>query len=234
MRLAFVFFGFVSCEAKAEGKFITGIGYIAPQEYRKDNEINPLPFGLSVVPMIAYRSKKLRVSGPNASYALKNGSIGLRLNLNMTGDRYEAYELDRRGTAVNGGVSLRLMNIILKYSSDISRVYNGNVFGISLVHRFSLGANLSLAPRITKEYLGKAFTRYYFGVEASETGQFPEYAPKEAVNDIYGMVLNYKLSLNSSLASSYSYKVFDNEIYKSPTISRSSYSTWAFFYNYEI
>ena len=218
----------------AQANLVTGIGYISPEEYRTDNEINPLPLGLSFVPMIAYHSERLRIYGPNISYNLLRGSIGFDLKINVVGDRYQAYEVEKRDTAINGGASIRLFFLSIHYGSDIARTYNGNMMAVSLVHRFKFGEKLTIIPRFSKEYLNKSFTRYYYGVRDNETGEFRAYTLNEAVNDIYALNSSLKLDEQSSIALSYAYKKFDNEIFKSPTIALKGYSTWSLFWNFKI
>ena len=229
----FSFFILASSAFSQEKNFFTGVGYIQPQDYRKDNEVNPLPFGISLVPVIGYDSKKLRIYGPFISYALMTGAIGLNLNLRAAGDNYEAYDLNPRKVAVNGGASLRLYFLTLGYSSDLSNTYDGNIFTVSLGHRFVLFDRLMLMPSISRQYVNSGFTQYYYGVKADESAQIEEYSIDKAVNDIYSLNTVYVLSEIKSLALNFTHKKFDNEIAKSPTIALSSYNTVGFFYNYK-
>lgn len=213
----------------------TGLGYIQPQDYRKDNEINPLPFGLSFVPVLSYRGERLTFYGPFLRYALIKGAIALNLNFNVIGDNYEAYEVERRKTGWNAGASLRLYFLTLSYGSDISKTYNGNVFIASVGHRFSLlNDRLFVIPTISKQYVSKSFTNYYYGVSADEVGEFEEYSLENAVNDIYGLRMSYALNATESISLNFNYKVFDNEIYNSPTIALRQYNTLSIFYNYKL
>ena len=218
----------------AEGYFSTGIGYISPDEYREDNEINPLPFGLSTVPMIAYRSERWRLIGPRLSYHLLKGPIGIDLNLGLEGDRYLAHELEQRDNSVAAGASLRLFFLICRHDSDISRTFNGNINKITLAHRFLVTDKLFIIPRITKEYVGRNFTDYYYGVDPDEVGEFEEYSPENSENEIYGLTLTQVLNEGSSLTLNITHKVFGEEIANSPTIRLDRYNIWSFFWSFRI
>ena len=214
--------------------FTTGLGYIHVEQYRTDNEINPLPLGLSVVPMIAYRSERLRIFGPNINYSLLRGAIGFDLKLNVSGDRYKAYEIEERSTSIDAGVSLRLLFLSLTYSSDIGRTYNGNSYSLGIAHRFMLGDSIMIIPRVAREYLNKSYTRYYYSVSLDETGEFPLYSLEEATNEIYTIIINLKLSERNSISLNYTHKVFDDDIYASPTIELKRFNRSAVFWNYQL
>jgi outer membrane scaffolding protein for murein synthesis (MipA/OmpV family) len=216
------------------GKFTTGIGYIQPAVFQVDNEINPLPFGLSFVPMIAYRGERLSVFGPNISYALNKGPISLSLRLHAIGDRYEAYEVERKETAINAGMRLRLYFLSLSYTSDISRTYEGNIFELSLFWRFKVNEWFFVTPRYTKRFLNQAYTNYYYGVSEDEVGFFDEYSMNSAQNDIAALNLLFKLKEGQSLSLGASYRSFDPVIYDSPIINRQSFITSSVFWNFDL
>ena len=221
-----------SSNLKSDDKFISGLGYIKPGEFRVDNEINPLPLGLSFVPMIAYRGERLSVFGPNINYALIKGAISLGLRLNTSGDPFKSHEINQSGTAINGGVSLRLLFLTLNYESDISNVYDGNLMKASIGWRFPLFDNLMFTPNFGKEFLNHSYVNHYFGVEKSEVGYFSFYETNSAVNDHYGFGLIFKLTEMNSLSLNYSFKKLDKVIYDSPTVSKKEYDTFSVFWSY--
>lgn len=234
LLLGILFISF-SGQAMAEGFFFTGLGYIQPQNYRKDNEVNPLPFGLSVFPIIAYQSRSLRVYGPFVSYALLSGPIGFNINVRVAGDNYEAHNLEPRKTGVNAGASLRLLYLTLGYGSDVSGRYRGNMLSVSLGNRFVFGnGKLALIPRVARQFVNKSFTNYYYGVSEDEVGEFSEYSLNEAANTIYALNANYNLNEREFLTLNSSYKIFDPVIADSPTVALSQYTTWSIFYNYKL
>ncbi len=216
----------------AAGDFSTGIGYIKPGDYRVDNEINPLPLGISLLPIIAYRGERLNVLGPNISYKLIKGAIAFDLRLNAAGDRYKAYEVKQKGGTLNTGFLLRIFFLSLQHGVDFFNVYQGQTSNIFLSKPFFLSKKLMIIPRIGKEYLSSQYTNFYYGVSSEETGFFKEYEMKSAANDFYNVSVNYILSKNQSLNLSYSYKRFDQVIAESPTISENGFSTLALFWNF--
>ena len=231
MNRLLILIALFSFEALAEGKFITGIGYIAPGRYRVDNEISPLPLGLSIFPMIAYRGERLRVLGPNISYDLIKGAFSLSAQLNAMGDRYQSHDLEKRDTAINTGLTARLLFLTISHGVDISRTYNGRVSNIGLGWPFQVTDTIRITPQISKEYLSADYVNYYFGIKEGESDYFKTYSARSAGNDIYALGFSYALSEDSSLALNYTYKKFDVVISDSPTISDSSYGTWSIFWN---
>lgn len=232
-KILFLFAFVNSVNLYAESNFISGIGYIKPDQYRKDNDVNPLPLGLSVVPMIAYQSKTLKVFGPNIRYTLLNGMYGAELKMNVAGDRYESHDLELRNTTINAGASVRFMFLSLDYESDIGHTYNGNLYRLTLAKPFIFGSFMFI-PRIAKEYVNEGFTRYYYGVKADEAGYYSEYSLNTAVNEIYSIMLNYRMNKKTSIAFNLTHKVFDKVIAKSPTIDLDRYNTVSLFWNYKI
>lgn len=229
LLIIFVFFTF-----KSYAKFRTGVGYIVPAEYRTNNEINPLPFGLSVVPLIAYRGESLNIFGPNISYSLLKGLVGFNVDFNIVGDRYKAYEVNKRETAINAGASLRLLNLILYYGSDISGTYRGNVFKATLAHRQKITDSFMTTFSIAKEFYNKSFSNYYYGVKLSEVGEFAEYSLSETSSILLSLMLSYKLSESNSISLSFNRKEFDEKIYQSPTIALKRFNTWALFWSFDL
>ena len=217
----------------AQARFVGGIGYIQPGQYRVDNEINPLPLGISVVPMIFYRGERLSVLGPNVSYSLLKGPINFALRVGATGDRYKTESLKQRDAAINAGFSLRLLFLTLNYGSDISNVFDGNTMSVSIGWRFTLTESLFFIPSIKKEFQNSSYVNYYYGVSRDEAGRFSAYKVNNAVNDIYGVGFTYILDPLQSLSLNYSYKVFDQVIFDSPTINEDSYGRFSLFWNYK-
>jgi MipA family protein len=224
----------LSLNLLAAGKLRVGLGYIQPGEYRVDNEINPLPLGMSFVPLIAYRGERLSVLGPNINYTLLKGPISLGVRLNAAGDRYKSHDLEERDSAINAGVVLRLFFLTLSHAADVSGVYNGEVDQLTVGWRFVLSDSFSLMPRIGKEFLSHEYINYYYGVRADESAYYPTYQTNNAVNDIYSARLIYKMSEDHSFSLSFKHRVFDKVIYDSPTINKKYFSRWSMFWSYTL
>tara|TARA_Y100000768_G_scaffold389021_1_gene390483 strand:+ start:22970 stop:23671 length:702 start_codon:yes stop_codon:yes gene_type:complete len=219
----------LSFSAKAE--FVGGLAYIQLGEYRVDNEINPLPLGLSLVPMIAYRGERLRVFGPNINYILIEGPVSFSLILSATGDRYKTSTLDQRDASINGGFNLRLFVLNIRYGSDLVNVYKGNTVDVNLGWRFKILKSLFFTPSLGKELLNDSYVNYYYGISDGETERFDSYSANSAVNDVYRIGVTFIESKKSSFTLNYSYKVFDDVIYDSPTIDKDSYGATSFFWS---
>ena len=217
----------------AQAGFIGGIGYIRPDEYRFDNDINSLPFGWSIVPMIAYRGERLNVLGPNVSYLFVKRILSFGLRVNATGDRYKSEGVRKRDTAINGGAFVKLFFLTVNFGRDLSSKYNGHTASASIGWRFKLLENILFNPSVTQRFLSEKYVNYYYGVESSESGRFPVYQTTKAENIIVKLGLTYLLNENNSVATNYSYKFFDRVIYNSPTVSKKSYGTLSLFWNYK-
>jgi outer membrane scaffolding protein for murein synthesis (MipA/OmpV family) len=216
----------------AQGTFFTGLGYIKPTEYRVDNEVNPLPLGSNFVPLFGYIGESLKIFGPNINYALVKGAFGLGLRFNTTGDKYRSHNLEQRNTAINGGVSVRLLFLTLSHGVDISNIYHGKVSNASIGWRFVLSENLTLMTSIGKEHLSSGYVNHYYGINNDEADYFQAYEVNSATNDLIKFRGNLKLSEIHSVAVNYSYKKFDPVIFNSPTVSKRSYGTWSLFWSY--
>lgn len=227
-------FMFSLIESSSAGEFTTGVGYINPEEYRVDNDINPLPLGINILPLISYRSENLSIRGPNISYHLLKGAIGLKLDFVTIGDRYKSQEVDERSSTINVGATLRLLFLSMKYGSDVFNVYNGNVFSVVLAKPFHISKQFMFIPRFGKEYLNASYTNYYFGVKNSEVGAYQAYETKTAANTVAGLTAVYRMSEKSSLTLSLSQRKFDQVIYNSPTVNKRSYNTYALFWAFSI
>lgn len=213
--------------------FSTGIGYIEREIYREDNELNPLPLGLSTVPFIAYRGENLSVYGPNVEYRLLKGIIGASLHLQTVGDRFEAHEVKKRDTGVNAGVSLRLLFLSLRHTADIFHTYNGNVSTIDIGHREKFGKFIVMG-QIGYEYLNQGFSNYYYGVREDEVGHFQAFELKETRNEFLRLSTIYQLGEGRALNMSYGFKRLDPVIFESPTVNKKSFKTWSIFYSVNI
>lgn len=213
--------------------FSSGLGYIRPSDYRVNNYISPLPFGLSVVPMIGYRGERLTVLGPNVSYSFVKGKISAGLRVRAVGDRYESAGIARRDTAINGGAFLRLLFLTINYGRDLTSRYNGDLLSARLAWRFKLPASFLFNPAIVREFVSKKFVNYYYGVESYEATTYSAYQGQSAQNTIVNGNLIYMIDQSNSLAFNYSHKFFDREIYTSPTVDKRNYGTTSFFWNYK-
>lgn len=211
--------------------FSTGLGYLEPEQYRVDNEINPLPFGVNLVPLISYRSRTLNITGPRIKYNFINGMYGLAMSLNAAGDKYKSYEISEKSTAINGGINIRLLFLSFNYQTDLFQTYNGNTAKVIIAQPFMLSNNIRILPRIGKEFLNTSYTNYYFGVRDDEQGQYSRYSLKNAVNNLAGLTTIIKLTQESSLTLNLSYRELDKTIYQSPTVAKRSYKTIGVFWS---
>lgn len=216
------------------GKFITGVGYLYPEKYRRDNEINPLPFGLSIIPMLAYRGDRLSVLGPRVSYAVLKGLVGVNLNVNVAGDRYKANTLIQRDTAIHAGLSLRVPFFSLRYEHDVSSTHNGNVIQATLRAPLKVSEKIFLRLSLTQEFVSQKYSKYYYQVERNEVGLFNYYSPDKEQNIIFNFNGSYSLSETTSLNLNWSHRRFGKEIANSPTIRLKNYNTVGIFWNYTL
>lgn len=230
-----IFLAFLSQETSAfDGKFITGLGYLAPEKYRRDNEINPLPFGLSVIPMIAYRSRTLNILGPRVSYVLFGSIARLSVNVNMAGDRYKANTIKEKETAVHAGFSLAIPFINLRYEQDLSSRHNSAVYIASLNKRFKFGDSIFARIAIGREFLDQKYTTYYYGVSAEEAGTYQTYRPKREQNTVINFNGSYSFDEENSIALNITHRRFGSEIANSPTIRLKNFNIFGLFWNYTI
>ncbi|MCP4911810.1 MAG: MipA/OmpV family protein [Oligoflexia bacterium] len=229
-----LFLLFLFTQPSYAGKFITGVGYLYPEKYRRDNEINPLPFGLSIVPMIAYRGERFSIFGPRMSYLVVKGLASLSLNVNIAGDRYKANILEQRDTAIHTGLSFRIPFLSVRYEQDVSSTHNGNLIRLTLRAPFKVSEKLFLRTSLSQEFVSEKFSKYYYRVDYQEVGLFDYYNPGSEQNIIFNLNATYSLDESSSLNLNWSHKRFGSEIANSPTIRLKNYNTIGFFWNYAI
>ena len=235
MLKIFLFLSFLlSFSAFAKSNFFSGLSYMQISDYRVDNEINPLPLGSNIIPILGYRGKHLQVLGPNIIYTFLNGPISLGLRVNATGDRYKARNLKQRNTAINGGVSVRLLFLIMNYGVDLFNVYKGNTYDIGLGWRFKLSEDFFFLPKVSKNFLNSGYVNYYYGISTGEADSFSPYQAQSAINDEYSVGGIYKFSERSSFVLNYAHTIFDQVIANSPTVSERSFDRWSFFWSYSL
>ncbi|MBD64644.1 MAG: hypothetical protein CME62_05530 [Halobacteriovoraceae bacterium] len=228
-----ILFLFIFFNSVAYAKWITGVGYFDPGEYRVENEISPMPLGWNIVPMIGYVSPKMRVIGPRISYHIVgNKAVELRADINAIGDRYESHEVEMRDTAIDGGMSLRLMFLTFGYSADISNVYYGNNYSWGLSWRFILADNFFIIPSFTQKYFSSEYTNFYFGVKESEEGYFNAYEVDASKISTLRLTTTLKLNEKDSIAFTVSQREFEDEVYDSPTVAKKRYLSSSLFWNY--
>lgn len=216
------------------GKFITGVGYLYPEKYRRDNEINPLPFGLSIVPMIAYRGERFSLLGPRMSYLIVKSLVSVSLNVNIAGDRYKANILEQRDTAIHGGLSVIIPFFSVRYEQDLSSTHNGNLIRLTLRAPFKVSDKLFVRTSLSQELVSEKFSRYYYRVDTNEVGLFSYYNPDKEQNIIFNLNATYTLTKSTSLALNWTHKRFGSEIANSPTIRLKNFNTIGLFWNYTI
>lgn len=216
------------------GKFITGLGYLYPEKYRRDNEINPLPFGLSIIPMIAYRGERFSILGPRMSYRLIKSFVGVNLHANIAGDNYKANILEQRDTAIHTGLSIQIPFLSVRYEQDVSSTHNGNLLLFSLRIPIKLSDKLFLRTSLTLEQVSEKFSRYYYRVDYQEVGLFDYYNPDKEQNIIFNLNASYILGSSTSLTLNWTHKRFGQEIANSPTIRLKNYNVFGLFWNYTI
>ncbi len=220
---------YFSTFANAQGVWSGGIGYLDQEDYRVNNEVNSLPFGLKFVPVISYRGENLSIYGPNIRYSLLKGAIGSALHLEPSGARYKSKEVELRDTAINAGLSVRIFFLNLKHTVDIYDKYNGSITTATLGHRFVLSESLFLIGSAGYQFLSEAFTDFYYGVKPDEVGTYTLYRPESAQNKIVRINLTYLISKETSLTLNYSFTELDEEVYESPTVGQNSFKTWGIF-----
>ncbi len=232
LMLKFIYFLLFSISTVTAGEISTGIGYLDMEDYRIDNEINPLPLGWSTIPFIAYRSKYISFYGPNVTIHLLRGPISFSLNLQAKGDRYEGHEVEKRETSINAGAQLRLYFLSLKTMSDIFHTYNGNINEVTLGHRIGISSKIFLAGMLGYEYVNNSYVNYYYGVKESEIGFFNTYKTGNARNEILNLNLTYMLGEGQSLNLGYKFKKLDPVIFDSPTVAKRSFKLWNVFWSF--
>lgn len=218
-----------------QAKFVTGVGYIQPADYRVDNDVSPLPLGWNVVPMIGYFGERLRIVGPKISYVLiKNPFFNFFTFAEVLGDRYKSQGIGLRDSAINMGVGVRIVFITIKYGHDITNRYKGHSYEISGGWRFFLSNDFFLTPSYKMKFYSDRYVNKYFGVSNDEAKNSPysSYIGDDSVNHIWGIGGTYKLDELQSFALNLNWTFLDVNIYSSPTVSKKSYPTYSLFWNF--
>lgn len=232
-KLLFFLFALYSTGSFAQkGSYVTGLGYLSPPNYLANNEINPLPLGMSFVPIIGYMSPKLRFFGPRISYQPTPGPKGFSFTLNTFGNRYESHEIEK-STAVNIGATYRFYFFSLGYQSDISGTYRGNITRFSLFYYRRI-KKLTIIPTISFDFLNSNHNNYYFGVKENESTTYKAYSLRNAKNTAYTLRVLYQYDDKNSFSGILKNTQLDSAIGDSPLVAKRSYTQASFFWIYKL
>lgn len=188
-----------------------GIGAVSTQKAYKDIDRDN-----TVLPMIQYENRWLRVFGPGLTVKLPRWDVapGHRVDFGLVakwdGAGYEADDApilngmaERKGGIWVGAKAAwksDFAELGAEWTADASGHSKGQRLGLSLERSFRVGQNVMLTPRLGAHWLDKKYVDYYYGVSAAEANaNRPAYEGKSTVNLEAGLRTTFMLDASNSL-----------------------------------
>ena len=207
-----------------------GIGLAAMQETRPYRDFDNTT---EVLPLLTCENRWFRIFGPGVEVKLGNaGPVGFGLTASYAADGYKASDspaltgmAERKNSAwVGARASVRTdwATISAEWSGDASGHSEGQKLKLGVERRFAMG-EFGVTPRASATWLDRNFTRYYYGVSASEAQQGRStYAPNAAVNTSLGVRLDYRVAPQQTLFLDLGVEALGKTIRNSPLVDRKS------------
>ncbi|MFT4730471.1 MAG: outer membrane scaffolding protein for murein synthesis (MipA/OmpV family) [Granulosicoccus sp.] len=186
------------------------------------------------LPLIGYSGDRLTWLGPHLSYRLNDeGLFSTRVvaelrftGLNPTPNDPLLSGLTERQSAIEIGFDVGMGPITFSGRQDISDKHNSSWIGVAVGNEWALAEGIMLEASVNGEWQHKDFTRYYYGVEASEaTSTRPSYTPGSGVNVGADIQLSLMLTSRASFFVGFDYTAFDSAITNSPIVGDDSQYT---------
>lgn len=207
--------------------FFYGVGLIIPHNLYggKKNRILPIP-------MIGYLGERLKIFGPNISYAfLQDGGLSLNVILKGRFDGFDAndselfVDMEKRSSSADAGLGLgyefQNWRVDLSASRDILGKSNGSEIDFELGKQFAAG-QLSITPSIGITWQDAKLVDYYYGVRAPEAiAGRALYTGTAATNYRVGLAISKPL-FGGSIRANIGYHFYHKAITNSPLVDKNS------------
>ena len=201
-----------------------GLGLGVSQEIYKGYDYRVIP-----LPIIGYRSEKLRIFGPFISYDALNFSdvkLSFKAAPRFQGfddsDSYIFENMAKRKVSMDAGIGLTYEKN--NYKAELSTMFDilGNSKGyestgdLSRVFRYG---PVFFEPKISISYLDNNHINYYYGVNANEVNAFTfAYEGQSAINTTIGLSISTPIFFDGFSSLSVEYTQFGSSITDSPLI----------------
>jgi len=217
----------VSGDSTAEAEWGVGLGGMAFQQGYIDvgNQI-------SAIPIISYKSKKLRINGSKFGYKLaKHKGADFSFIGQYRFDGYKASDGDifqgmvTRSNAFELGIALayrsKLGGLSLKLLTDASSNHQGHELSLTYAALYRLGS-LKLTPYASLTGYSENFVDYYYGVGGDEALDFrPSYSGQATINTLVGLKAKWHVGKQHHFILNASYMTFGHGIEQSPLVDKS-------------
>jgi len=208
--------------------FVYGFGFGVNKEIYRGYDRRVIP-----LPVIGYRSERLNIYGPFASYDVATlGDFDFFLQV---APRFQGFDesdsnaftgMEKRKFSMDAGVGAKYRqgnwNTKFSYLRDILDRSDGNEVSITLGRAFQKGP-LFYQPSISVSHLSKNHVNYYYGVGTDESNASrPSYKAGSAFNTSLGFSISTPLFFEGFTQLAINYTSFDDAITNSPIVDDKS------------
>jgi len=193
----------------------------------------------TVLPLIYFENKYVRVFGPGAEVKLPelNISSSQRIGFSILG-KYDGSGYKPGDAPILNGMSKResgfwagagmtwhndVVDVNADWLADASGNSKGQSFSLGLEKTWRFGEHVMLTPRLKAKWLDKKYVDYYYGVRADEVrADRSAYLGQSAVNSELGIRANYIFDARNSVFMDVGVTGLAKEIKNSPLVDRST------------
>lgn len=207
-------------------KFSLGVGGVVSTNFRVDNNLKKQQRGVlySWIPIASVSYGNFAFRGYRSSYRLigKRGS-SISLLAAYIGDDYRGTGMTSRKKSIFTGVGFDFFLFHISALKDTERESDGvkGKFLIKLPIPPLMDQKLFVRSHIGIEYLDQKYSNYYFGVRSNEiTINRAGYGLGSTKNKIFNLNFIYYLTSYFYTSLNSNYKLFDKDIYNSPTVRK--------------
>jgi len=203
-----------------------GLGGVLKNNIRKDNNKSgsggDVIFNALPLVQLAFGPISLGQQGLNAG-VYGNRLVGVSINFNQAGDRYEGTGMEARSTSWLLGFGFKYYKFSALIAKDVSNRSRGTKLSLHYTESYPLSEKTFTRSSIGLECYNSSFAEYYYGVRSIEvTSTRGEYHPKQYCLPTLSFFPGYKYDDHLNLMAGFSFKGLSREIRKSPTTN----GTW--------
>lgn len=216
-----------SAKAQIPNSFEAGLGTNIKENIRVSNIVSGKKDSLVVTafPAIFLRYNGFNIRGGYEwSYSMiKQPSLfNLGPLLKYGGETtYQTNEVGKRRNSLFAGATARILLFNLRYVKDINNKSNGSIFEVIAAYPFLWSKNFRTIPRLGIRVHSSNYNNYYYGVKASEVGEFQQYNANSGTDKFIAIGNQFDIGSNTRLRLTLGYEKLSSEVSNSPTINKS-------------
>lgn len=174
---------------------------------------------VNVLPLIqlSFGPISLGQQGVNAG-VYGNKLVGVSINFNQAGDRYEGSNMETRNLSWLLGFGFKYYKFSALIAKDVTNRSRGTKLSLHYTESYPLSEKTFTRSSVGLECYSQSFADYYYGVKSNEvTSVRNEYHPKQYCLPTLSFFPGYKYDDHLNIMTGFSFKALSSQIRKSPT-----------------